>query len=329
VKTHRIAFKDTIALVTAEDDFISAAEAEIRKARLDLEEYIYFRPLFRYVLSPLPDDPKAPPIARRMIRAAARAGVGPMAAVAGATAEAALRAMIKAGAKHAVVSNGGDIAMIIDRPVTVGVFTGREEDAIGLRFAPRPGTIAVCTSSGTVGHSLSFGQADAATVVARDAALADAAATALGNTVRRRNEAGLLMALEKIRFSGIEGMMAVAGARIAAKGRLPEIVRTRIDRNHNLNSGRSRPIPCDSDDFPRGLAVLPQGIAESQNPSTRFPSCSPEPAASLGFCQPVVNERAECRVGKGVNIEVIRQRIRTFGAEAAFCRPREGCHHDQ
>jgi uncharacterized protein len=231
VKTHRIAFKDTIALVTAEDDFISFAEAEIHKVRIDLEEYIHFRPLFRYALSPLPDDPKAPPVARRMIRAAARAGVGPMAAVAGATAEAALRAMIKAGAKHAVVSNGGDIAMILDQPITVGIFTGRsEEETIALRIAPRRRIIAVCTSSGTVGHSLSFGRADAATVVARDAALADAAATALGNTVRRRSEAGLLKALENIRISGIEGMLVVAGPHIAANGRLPEIVRARIGK---------------------------------------------------------------------------------------------------
>ncbi|MDW7761832.1 MAG: UPF0280 family protein [Acidobacteriota bacterium] len=259
MNTHRIVHKDTIALVTADEVLISVAETEIRKARLDLEEYMETRPLFRYALSPFPEDPKAPPIARRMIRAAARAGVGPMAAVAGATAEAVLRAMIKAGAKHAVISNGGDIAMILDRPITVGIFTGRsEEQTIALRIPPRRGIIAVCTSSGTVGHSLSFGQADAATVVARDAALADAAATALGNAVQRRSEAGLLNALEKIRIPGIEGMLAVAGAHVAAKGRLPEIVRTRIGKatlnghseEKSASNGKNQVRPaCEEQDF--------------------------------------------------------------------------------
>lgn len=226
----RITIGETRVRITAEEEFFAVAEVEILRVRREIETYLPIKPEFRTSLSPLPDDPAAPPAVRRMLRAARRAGVGPMAAVAGAVAESCLRAMIRAGAEHAVVENGGDIAMILDQPITVGIFTGRaQEDAIALRIAPRRGIIAVCTSSGTVGHSLSFGRADAATVVARDAALADAAATALGNTVRRRSEAGVLSALEKIRISGIEGMLVVAGAHIAAKGWLPEIVRTRID----------------------------------------------------------------------------------------------------
>jgi uncharacterized protein len=326
VKTHRIAFKDTIALVTAEDDFISVAEAEIRKTRLDLEEYIHFRPLFRYALSPLPDDPKAPPVARRMIRAAARAGVGPMAAVAGATAEAALRAMIKAGAKHAIVSNGGDIAMILDRPITVGVFTGRPQKyAIALHIPPRRGIIAVCTSSGTVGHSLSFGRADAATVVARDAALADAAATALGNTVRRRSEAGLLKALENIRIPGVEGMLAVAGAHVAAKGRLPEIVRASIGRAVlALEIGRDPDCGLDSRRHNPTLRYSFSLFCSGNQPHTATGVARPLgsddarlPAASRGVCQQVV---AECCHNGGQNIQVFRNKTRTGEAETAFCK---------
>ena len=54
---------------------------------------------------------------------------------------------------------------------------------VGIRIKPDQQTWGVCTSSGTVGPSLSLGRADAACVVAPDTALADACATALGNRV--------------------------------------------------------------------------------------------------------------------------------------------------
>ena len=158
------------------------------------------------------------------------AGVGPMAAVAGAVAEFAVRAMADAGATHAVVDNGGDVAMILSRPLTVGIFTGpaRIRD-IGLKFQPRRGIFGVCTSSGTVGHSLSFGRADAAVVVA-DVCLADAVATALGNSIQRADAHHVRACIRThCRIEGVDGLLTVVGDLLAAYGNLPEIVRVKMD----------------------------------------------------------------------------------------------------
>ncbi|MCX6566081.1 MAG: UPF0280 family protein [Candidatus Aminicenantes bacterium] len=226
-----IRIKETIATVVAEDVYIPVAEAEIRKQRALLEEYIRRDPEFRTTLEPHPVPPDAPPIVRRMAEAAVKAGVGPMAAVAGAVAEAALRAMIEAGATHALVDNGGDIALSIERPVTVGIFTGSSAVRdIGLRVEPRPGIFGICTSSGTVGHSLSFGRADAATVIAGNVCLADAVATALGNAVSDENETHLSETLASLgEVEGVEALLAIIGNTLAAWGDLPPIVRTRVD----------------------------------------------------------------------------------------------------
>ncbi|MCD4727427.1 MAG: UPF0280 family protein, partial [Pirellulales bacterium] len=185
MKRHGIRIGETIATVLADEQFIPPAESEIRRQRWLIEEYIETDPDFLTATDPHPAREDAPAIVRRMSEAGAKAGVGPMAAVAGAVAEFALRAMRDAGATHAVVDNGGDVAMLISRPLTVGIFTGPAKIRdIGFRLPPRPGIFGVCTSSGTVGHSLSFGRADAAVVVAENVCLADAVATALGNSIQ-------------------------------------------------------------------------------------------------------------------------------------------------
>jgi ApbE superfamily uncharacterized protein (UPF0280 family) len=154
-----------------------------------------------------------------------------MAAVAGALAESALRAMAEAGATHALVDNGGDIALLLERPVTVGIFTGPSPVRdIAFRVEPRPGIFGICASSGTVGHSLSFGRADAAVVLSADVGLADAVATALGNAVTDEDETRLRETLAALGgIEGVEGLLAVVGKTLAVWGDLPPIVRTRVD----------------------------------------------------------------------------------------------------
>jgi hypothetical protein len=114
----------------------------------------------------------------------------------------------------------------------VGLFAGPSSIRdIGLRFDPRPGICGICTSSGTVGHSLSFGRADAATVIASDVCLADAAATALGNAVQNSDEAHLQETLASIGESikSIEGMIVIVGDALAVWGDIPPLVRTQVD----------------------------------------------------------------------------------------------------
>lgn len=229
--------KQTIATIVAEERFIPVAEREILRRRADLEAYIRSDPRFGRSLEPCAVRPDAPEIARRMAEAAARVGVGPMAAVAGAIAEYAVRAMVKAGARHAVVDNGGDIALWLDHPVTLAVYAGPDgPQDLGLRMQPRSGLFGVCTSSATVGHSLSFGRADAATVIAADPVLADAAATALGNRLVRADTATVRSALTSLLLPGVDCLIAVIGRRIGWCGTPPEVVRIELPW-HRITKG--------------------------------------------------------------------------------------------
>ncbi len=222
----RLRLKETFATVLAAERFMALAEEAIATSRSAIEAYIARCPGFRTALRPLAVDTGAPAVIRRMAAAAARAHVGPMAAVAGAIAQETVEALVTAGAAHAIVDNGGDIVLHIDRPVRIGIFTGpaRIRD-IALQVAPRPGIFSVCTSSGTVGHSLSFGRADAAVVIAGDGYLADAMATALGNRVKARTPQAIAAAIRRTLVDGVEGLLVVADDRLGLGGEVPEIVR--------------------------------------------------------------------------------------------------------
>lgn len=229
---HQIRLKETFATVIAEERFMELAEQTIIATRETIEAYIAKQPGFRTALEPLAIEAQAPQVIRLMAAAAARANVGPMAAVAGAVAQETVEALVAAGATHAIMDNGGDIVLFIDRPVTIGIFTGPAKIRdIALRFLPRPGIFSVCTSSGTVGHSLSFGRADAATVIAGDGYLADAMATALGNRVKQRTQKNIEEAIRESLITGVEGLLVVANDHLGIGGELPGIMRTHIDTN--------------------------------------------------------------------------------------------------
>jgi len=200
--------------------------AEIRRQRRLLERYLSRHPEFRLAMQPVAVLPDAPEVACRMAVAARRAGVGPMAAVAGAMAQLAAEAALAAGANEAIVDNGGDIFMQAEAPVVVVLDAG--DAGIGrrlaFRIAPEAMPLSVCSSSARMGHSLSLGRCDLATVVAADAALADAAATAAGNQVKRRTD--IERALERtLRIEGVHGAVIAMGDRVGMVGRLPPLVR--------------------------------------------------------------------------------------------------------
>ncbi|HUU05207.1 MAG TPA: UPF0280 family protein [Patescibacteria group bacterium] len=221
--------KETFATMIAAPRFMELAARTIAAGRAALEEYIARHPQFRNTLEPLAAAAAAPLLVHRMAEAASRVGVGPMAAVAGAISQNTVETLVAAGASHVIMDNGGDIVLCIDRPVIIGIFTGPATIRdIALRFLPRPGIFSVCTSSGTVGHSLSFGYADAATVIARDGYLADAAATALGNRVRKATESEIGPAIRESLIDGVEGLLVVAKDRLGLGGELPEIIRVPI-----------------------------------------------------------------------------------------------------
>lgn len=208
----------TDLMILADHDLSQLATDVVLQERRRLEHYIAAHPGFLDALSPWPPDPLAPQIVQAMIRAGALADVGPMAAVAGAIAQAVGRELLP-HSPEVIVENGGDIFIKTTAPATLALYAGPSPLSlkIGLHILAAQTPLGVCTSSGTVGHSLSLGRADAACVLAPDAALADAAATALGN--RLKTPADIPAALEWLAgLPGILGGVVIVGDKLGAWG---------------------------------------------------------------------------------------------------------------
>lgn len=192
----------------------------IRAYRGQIEDYIsYKEPRFFSSLSPVPVEAGAPAIVRAMAAQSRKADVGPMAAVAGAIAQFLGKDLLRLGYGTVIVENGGDIFLRAERKTTVGIYAGRSRfsRALSLSFAPEGMPLGVCTSSGTIGHSLSFGNADSVTIVAGDALLADACATAVGNRVKvKKDLAGAIGFARSVR--GVRGALVIMGDSLASWG---------------------------------------------------------------------------------------------------------------
>ena len=219
----RIVVQQTDLSIHTTDLVTGAAKEAVIEERAYLEAYLDLHPGFLTTLSPWPDDPLAPPIVHTMILAAQAAGVGPMAAVAGALAEQVGQRLLQS-TSEVIVENGGDIFIGAHQILTVGVYAGASQLSLklGLRIDPATGIRGICTSSGTVGHSLSFGQADAVCVLGDSCALADAAATAIGNRVHKPGD--IQSAIQWGRaIRGVRGILIIVGDKMGAWGEL-EIV---------------------------------------------------------------------------------------------------------
>jgi hypothetical protein len=207
----RFSYRQTFAVILADTpEHIEAAKAGMLRARQELEAYIARDPFFATTFDPYtPDSDEL--IITRMADAARIAGVGPMAAVAGAIAWAGIEAMRDAGAMFGVIDNGGDIALISDR--------------IAFVVPPQDSVLGICTSSATVGPSISFGVADAVTVFSRNVTLADAWATSVCNKIRADD----LSVLDQINSNDVRGIFIIIGEQDFRWGMLPLIVRADVD----------------------------------------------------------------------------------------------------
>lgn len=217
--THSIRYRETQARLSCPRRYLENARETLRRCHEDLRAYRERDRAFAHSFHPVDCLPGAPRIAKHMAAAARRAGTGPMAAVAGAIGLAVVRDLVRAGARHVVFENGGDITMYLERPVTIGIYAGPGGPGnLGVRIDVLAEITACCTSSGTVGHSFSFGRGDAAVVLAGDPALADATATALGNRLRRDGLRSLTAALRNTPGKGVTAMLAVMNGNTAGIG---------------------------------------------------------------------------------------------------------------
>lgn len=212
--------KETDLYIRARRNLKRKALKSILKHREAIEGYIARFPEFLTTLEPFAVEDDAPLIVRDMAAAGTAASVGPMAAVAGAVAEHVGKELLEYS-PEVIIENGGDIFMKITRKRLVGLHAGQSPltGKIGLEITPEETPLGVCTSSGTVGHSLSFGRADAVVILAPSAALADAVATAVGNVVRKDSDIPRGIELSQS-IDGVIGALIVKGDQMGAWGQL-------------------------------------------------------------------------------------------------------------
>ncbi|MCP4715385.1 MAG: UPF0280 family protein [Deltaproteobacteria bacterium] len=211
---------ETDLFISARQDLGTRAADAVELARSIINRQIDLNPQFQHSLKPLSLEQDVPDMIQKMLQAGIDTGVGPMAAVAGAVAEFTGNELL-AFSDEVIVENGGDVFYKMNRPVTISIFAGSSplSERIGLRLPSEPVPVALCTSSGRIGHSLSFGSADAVTIKSHSACLADAAATAIGNEVK--SDADIASAIDKAgAINGVLGVLIIRGEHIGIWGDL-------------------------------------------------------------------------------------------------------------
>jgi len=225
-----VAAKQTDLYIRAHHNLKDKAMTSALKYRDSLENYIRHHPLFLTTLEPYQAEAAAPLIIKEMAKASQIAEVGPMAAVAGAMAEAVGKDLLRFS-PEVIVENGGDIFMKISKKRLVGIYAGQSPltGSIALEIKSQETPLGVCTSSGTVGHSLSLGYADAVIALSPSAALADAIATAIGNVVRDADD--IPKAIEKAQdIERLHGIIIIKDNRIGLWGKVRIVPLTGIAR---------------------------------------------------------------------------------------------------
>lgn len=218
-----LSYRESILTVVCDDGLRDAAFDAMMEARYSVESKISEDPFFGITYDPYPASPGDDELVRRMCDASAVAGVGPMAGVAGAVAVHIAERLVEAGSSYAVVENGGDIAFYSPEPRLVGIFADHPVFRDLAFSVSSDRIIGICSSSRTVGPSVSFGTSSISTVFSDDVILADCCATALGNLVR--DEASIQGAVEDIGSrAGVRGCMACCGDKVAMFGDIPEMV---------------------------------------------------------------------------------------------------------
>ena len=210
---------------------IKIAVEEIRRHREQLVKFIKKHPEFLFKLKPVANYANMPRIVRLMTVSSKAADVGPMASVAGALADIGLEAMLREKARVAIVEDGGEIAVFTEKPILISIFSSNTSlsSKIGFLLEKKDCPIGVATSSSKTSHAISFGEADSVTVVANNASLADAAATAICNAVFGEDiKESIRRGLERARaIEGIRGVLIIREDSSGLWGNLPEIVKVR------------------------------------------------------------------------------------------------------
>ena len=212
--------KDSDLLVQTPVPLQKEALASLRYYRTILEDYIKENPIFATTFAPYSYDNNAHYMIKEMIDESARCQVGPMASVAGCIARHVGQELLTK-TDEVIIENGGDTYIKSPSIRRVIIYAGLSplSNKLYLKIDSQERSIGVCTSSGTVGPSFSRGKADAVTVLSYSATLADAAATAIGNTIQTKEDIneGLNLAEQ---IDGILGTVIIKDDKIGMWGEI-------------------------------------------------------------------------------------------------------------
>lgn len=225
-RSFTVNYKDTdlwigVDPVSFRQEMQQDAFLKVKELRHQMEQYLLSDPIFGKTFEPCVVKPNAPAIVKMMADAAQRAGVGPMAGVAGAFAEETGRFLMdKYSIRELVIENGGDIFLKVENPIILLIYAGNSvlSEKIAIEIPAGETPLGVCTSSGTVGPSISLGKADAAMIVCRNTALADALATTFGNMVKTAED--IQQAIDKTQqFAEILSAVIICRDKIGIRGK--------------------------------------------------------------------------------------------------------------
>jgi uncharacterized protein len=218
--TFNVILEETDCYISTTAKLESKARKSIQKYRSILKKYISTHPLFLTTLEPFPVETEAPLIVKAMAEAGNKASVGPMAAVAGAIAQF-LGEDLSKFSPEIIIENGGDIYLKSQKDRLIGIYAGKSplSGKIGFTIDGKDTPVGISTSSGTVGHSLSFGKADAVVVLANTAILSDAVATAIGNLILSVSD--IAPGIERARqVPGVRGIVIIKDEQMGLWGKI-------------------------------------------------------------------------------------------------------------
>ena len=213
-------------IISEKESGIETAVSSIEHHRRLLEKYIKEYPQFLYSFEPLTVE-GAPEVAWLMSEASRKANVGPMAAVAGVLADLAVKDMINAGCKVAVVENGGEVFAISNQPIDIAFAAGDELLSREMGFRLKEFPLGVATSSGRFSHAFSFGDAEAVTIFAVDAGIADAAATSVANLITGDDVQTVIRhGIERaLSIDDVKGVFILYRGVVGKAGQIPELIK--------------------------------------------------------------------------------------------------------
>jgi uncharacterized protein len=214
-----VRIKQTDLWVLADKDYTEEIKKSLDIYRLELEKYIFDYPWFEKSFNPVKVNDDGYPLIKLMSECSFIANVGPMASVAGAIAEFIGLDFVKKYNKDIIIENGGDIFLYTTKPRKIQIHTKNKwfKDKLSIKITDLNTPLGICTSSGKFGHSISLGKSDTVTILAKSAALADAAATAIGNIVKDPSDINKALDLAK-NIKGVDGAVIICDDKIGIIG---------------------------------------------------------------------------------------------------------------